>query len=221
MEAHSECDHRISRISNNNLRKGLCLYLINQKSPIFENLNMKIYTKTGDSGETGLIGGTRVPKYDLRIEAYGTVDELNSQMGLLIMHRPACSFVSSLRQTQHTLFVIGSHLANDPSASSFPLPQMSSDAIIQLEKEIDQMDEVLPKLTNFVLPGGHMGNAQAHICRTVCRRAERRVVELANTIEVAPNLIQYLNRLSDWCFTYARYISHTENAEEVVWKPRG
>ncbi|MFK7970217.1 MAG: cob(I)yrinic acid a,c-diamide adenosyltransferase [Bacteroidia bacterium] len=179
---------------------------------------MKIYTKKGDSGETGLLGGTRVPKYDLRIEAYGTVDELNSHIGYMSTFPSLNKHIPLLRGIQDRLFTLGSHLANDPSKSAFKLPDFSPEGIEVLETSIDEMEEHLPPLTNFVLPGGHPANAQAHIARCVCRRAERRVVELASNVDVDANIVRYLNRLSDWLFVLARKASSETGSEEIVWK---
>lgn len=178
---------------------------------------MKIYTKKGDSGETGLLGGTRVPKYDLRIEAYGTVDELNSHIGLLSCMDAFEARIPMIRDVQNSLFTIGSHLANDPEKSAFQLPPFDASGTAAFEKDMDEMETSLPELKNFVIPGGHAANAQAHIARTVCRRAERRVVELASQAEVDPNIVQYLNRLSDWLFVLARKASLDTGSEEVVW----
>ncbi|MEZ4685423.1 MAG: cob(I)yrinic acid a,c-diamide adenosyltransferase [Bacteroidia bacterium] len=178
---------------------------------------MKIYTKKGDSGETGLLGGTRVPKYDLRIEAYGTVDELNSHIGLLNCMEIFKAKMDMLRGVQNDLFTIGSHLANDPEKSSFQLPPFDAKGIEAFEKSMDEMETELPELKNFVLPGGHAANAQAHIARTVCRRAERRVVELASRAQVDPAIIRYLNRLSDWLFVLSRKASLDAGVDEVVW----
>jgi cob(I)alamin adenosyltransferase len=178
---------------------------------------MKIYTKKGDSGETGLLGGTRVPKYDLRIEAYGTVDELNSHVGLLSCNETFSEKAALLTAIQNSLFDIGSHLANDPEKSAFQLPPFDASGTELLEQDMDEMEEALPALKNFVLPGGHTANAQAHVARCVCRRAERRVVELASQTAVAPAIVQYLNRLSDWLFVLARHASHITGIEEIVW----
>jgi len=179
---------------------------------------MKIYTKRGDAGQTSLIGGARVPKHHIRIEAYGTVDELNACMGLL-SEQPACATQRDfLRRIQDRLFVIGSNLANDPEKSQMKLAGLAPDDIAALEHSIDEMEQELPPLRNFVLPGGHPANAVAHLARCVCRRAERVCVHLSETAPVEPQLVAYLNRLSDWLFVFARYISHQQGAEEIVWK---
>lgn len=181
---------------------------------------MKIYTRKGDDGSTALIGGSRVPKYDLRIEAYGTVDELNSHLGLIREAPAAQEFRSILKEIQDNLFVAGSILAHDPADTSFKPPQLQQADIDLLEISIDNMNETLPELKNFVLPGGHPTNAQAHIARCVCRRAERRVVELQSHAEVSPLIVHYLNRLSDWLFVLSRALTHKTDSPEVIWHPR-
>lgn len=178
---------------------------------------MKIYTKKGDSGTTALLGGTRVPKYDLRIEAYGTVDELNSYLGLIGDQEPMGEKRELLRKIQDRLFVIGSQLANDPARSKFQVPALAESDVALLEHSIDEMEATLPPLTNFVLPGGHPANSLAHVARCVCRRAERRVVELNEKAPVDPLMLHYLNRLSDWLFVLSRYISHQTQSPEVLW----
>jgi cob(I)alamin adenosyltransferase len=181
---------------------------------------MKIYTKAGDEGETQLLGGAKVPKNHLRISAYGTVDELNAFVGLLRDQASVDEFLPVLAAIQDRLFTIGSYLATDPDQSQFPLPKFSEEDITVLEESIDAMEADLPPLKNFVLPGGHPANSAAHICRTVCRRAEREVVMLRENAEVNPTIIGYLNRLSDWFFVLSRILIYKNNAEEVVWKPR-
>lgn len=180
---------------------------------------MKIYTRKGDKGQTGLLGGTRVPKDDLRIEAYGTLDELNAWIGILASRNETADFHETLKMIQHHLFVIGSHLANDPEKSAFKLPGLPAEAIPQLEAEMDKMEASVPALKNFILPGGHPVNAEAHLARTVCRRAERRAVSLNRQSPLDETLIRYLNRLSDWLFMLARYVSHQTGTEEVPWVP--
>lgn len=182
---------------------------------------MKIYTKTGDKGETSLIGGTRVEKSHIRIESYGTVDELNSWVGLLgtvLVQEP---FHNRLVSVQNILFTLGSHLASDPVKSKMVLPEISESQIKDLEEWMDEMEKELPELSNFILPGGHIHNAWAHIARCVCRRAERQVVSLNNFEPVNPLIIQFLNRLSDFLFVLARYISKQEQVEEIPWVTRG
>ncbi|MEQ9426226.1 MAG: cob(I)yrinic acid a,c-diamide adenosyltransferase [Cyclobacteriaceae bacterium] len=181
---------------------------------------MKIYTKTGDKGTTALLGGTRVNKSNIRIEAYGTVDELNSYIGLLRdqeVNKPRAAF---LIQIQERLFTLGSSLAADPSKKNIIKPDLSEAAIVLLEKEMDRMDSQLPELKNFILPGGHQSVSVCHITRCVCRRAERLVVELAENQKVEELVIKYLNRLSDYLFTLSREMSQSLNAEEVPWTPR-
>ena len=181
---------------------------------------MKIYTKTGDKGSTSLLGGSRVSKANIRIETYGTVDELNSFIGLL---RDFSSEDTGRKKlliaVQERLFTIGSALAAEPG-KSFSIPDLRDSDIQLLEDEMDKMDEVLPPLKNFVLPGGHQAVSYCHLARTVCRRAERRCIELAKHEEVSELVIKYLNRLSDFLFMLARKISQEKGAEEIPWKPR-
>ena len=180
---------------------------------------MKIYTKKGDTGETSLLGGARVKKYDLRIEAYGTVDELNSYMGLVGGYAgPAQKAL--IKSIQDNLFTMGSHLALEPGKTNIKLPQIDAADIEALEHAIDEMDAVLPPLKNFILPGGHPAVAHAHVARCVCRRAERRCVELADRAEVDPISVKYLNRLSDYLFTLSRQYSMDLGVEEIPWTPR-
>jgi cob(I)alamin adenosyltransferase len=178
---------------------------------------MKIYTRKGDDGTTSLLGGTRVAKHDLRIEAYGTVDELNSFLGLLGDQAGIEAFLPLIRRVQDRLFVIGSGLANDPETSRYQPPQLAEEDIAALEASMDEMDAQLPELRNFVLPGGHPANSLAHVCRTVCRRAERRTTELALNQPVDALVIRYLNRLSDWFFVLARYASFRTGTDEIRW----
>src|SRR6266404_1614942 len=185
-------------------------------------MSLKVYTKTGDKGTTSLIGGTKVLKSDLRIEAYGTVDELNSYTGLcrdLITDEP-CKKI--LQEVQDRLFTIGSSLAFDPEKESkMKIPDLKEVDVELLEKEIDRMDEVLPEMKNFILPGGHPTVSHLHIARCICRRAERCCVRLRQeNNEENILIIKYLNRLSDYLFVLARYISHLLNAKEIPWKPR-
>lgn len=179
----------------------------------------RIYTKTGDAGETALFGGRRVSKSDLRVDAYGTVDELNAFIGLLrdsTGHPPARAV---LRDIQERLFSIGAHLASDPQKQPMP-PDLEPADIQQLELAMDEMDAGLPPLTHFILPGGHTSVSVCHICRTVCRRAERLTVALHREEPVAPLVLQYLNRLSDYFFMLARQLGADAGAEEIVWLPR-
>jgi cob(I)alamin adenosyltransferase len=181
---------------------------------------MKIYTKTGDKGMTGLIGGTKVSKSHGRIEAYGTVDELNSFIGLLTDHLP--DTVPFLREVQDRLFTIGSSLACDPDKEPrLKIPDLKEEDVQQLEKEIDRMDAALPPMKSFLLPGGHIAVSTAHIARCVCRRAERGCVRLQDEqIFVEPLVLRYLNRLSDYLFVLARYAAHQLLVPEIPWKPR-
>jgi len=179
----------------------------------------KIYTKTGDAGETGLFGGKRLPKSHLRIESYGTVDELNSWMGLIRDLTDYPKMESVLEQIQNTLFVIGSNLASDPS-KQMDVPQIHESDITLLEKNIDHMEGELPALKTFILPGGHPTVSQIHIARCVCRRAERSVVGLGLIDEVPEILLQYLNRLSDFLFVFSRWVGMKLDAQEIPWKPK-
>lgn len=179
---------------------------------------MKIYTKTGDGGQTGLIGGTRVHKNDLRIEAYGTVDELNAHIGMLSTYNiiPA-SEMQLLSAIQNQLFVIGSYLATDREKADAKKFITSDDAIILIEKHIDAINEQLPALTKFILPGGGKAGAQCHICRTVARRTERRITQLQEIYNIDIQIIKYINRLSDYFFTLSRLLNQAEGKEEKCW----
>jgi len=181
---------------------------------------MKIYTKTGDKGTTALFGGARLPKNHIRIEAYGTVDELNSFIGLVRDHLTKEELRGELKAIQETLFTIGSHLAADPSKENLWIPEINPTEIELLEKGIDRMEESLEPLKNFILPGGHPVVSHCHVVRCVCRRAERNVVALSEIETIAPILIQYLNRLSDYFFVLARFVGKELGAEEVVWTAR-
>jgi len=180
---------------------------------------MKIYTKKGDQGETSLIGGMRVPKYDLRIESYGTVDELNSHLGLLRDQDIDSQYKAQIIEIQQILFTIGSYLAVGKEGSSMKLPELRLEHIEFLEKEIDSMDEALPPMRFFVLPGGHTAISQAHVARCVCRRAERLVVHLSSEETVNALILTYLNRLSDFLFTLSRKIALDLGVEEQPWIP--
>jgi cob(I)alamin adenosyltransferase len=183
---------------------------------------LKIYTKTGDAGKTSLLGGTKVPKDNLRIESYGNTDELNSFLGLLSDQIRDKETKLFLKEIQDRLFTIGSMLAMEPKKkSNIPIPLLHEEDISQLERKIDEMDKELPPMKSFVLPGGHPLVSTAHICRTVCRRAERSVVSLLSNGEpVEPLIIKYLNRLSDYFFMLARWLAKKNKAEEILWKPR-
>lgn len=181
---------------------------------------MKIYTKTGDKGLTSLFGGKRVPKHHLRIEAYGTVDELNSNIGLIRDQKIAPETFEVLIEIQDRLFTLGSILATEPGNEKVKVPQLNEQDILFLENEIDKMNEVLPEMRSFVLPGGHQTVSFCHIARCVCRRAERLVVHLAEVENVPELIIKYLNRLSDYLFVLSRKISQENNANEIPWKAR-
>lgn len=191
----------------------------------------KIYTKTGDKGETSLFGGARVPKSHVRVEAYGTVDELNSYIGLLTDLIETPQYKTVLKEIQDRLFTIGSILATEPS-KQMKTPDLKNEDIQLLENEIDTMDAELPPLKNFILPGGHSTVSFCNIARTVCRRAERLVINLVllekeegqpinphNELGQALS-IQYLNRLSDYLFILGRKIAKDLGAAEILWKPR-
>lgn len=182
----------------------------------------KIYTKTGDKGTTSLLGGTRVSKNHIRIEAYGTVDELNSYVGLLNDQVDDVQSNTMLKEIQDRLFTIGSSLATDREKNiRMELPDLLDEDVYRLEKEIDRMNDQLPEMKSFILPGGHITVSTAHIARCVCRRAERHTVSMAeNGITVDPLVIIYLNRLSDHLFILARYLAHLFGVKEVEWKPR-
>ena len=179
---------------------------------------MKIYTKTGDSGETSLFGGKRVTKDHVRIEAYGTIDELNSFLGVLYDNLEDENQRYLINSVQSNLFTIGSILANEGKTTDY-IPDLRESAISVLEKAMDEMDENLPPLTNFILPGGNTVVSFCHIARTVCRRAETRMVALNHIEDVDPKLIKYLNRLSDYLFVLSRKIAKDFNADEISWKP--
>ncbi|NPA44435.1 MAG: cob(I)yrinic acid a,c-diamide adenosyltransferase [Chlorobi bacterium] len=179
---------------------------------------MKIYTKTGDKGKTSLFSGGRVLKSDLRIKAYGSVDELNSFIGMLFACEIGHTFKDVLVKIQHKLYNLGSLLAVKGEVA-YKLPKVEEKDVQFLENEIDNLNKMLPPLKDFILPGGNKQVAQCHICRTVCRRAERELVELAQSEGVDALLIMYLNRLSDYLFVLARVISKETGANEVVWKP--
>ncbi|HET6721657.1 MAG TPA: cob(I)yrinic acid a,c-diamide adenosyltransferase [Chitinophagaceae bacterium] len=183
---------------------------------------MKIYTKTGDKGKTSLIGGTKVYKSDLRIEAYGTVDELNSYVGLCLDHLNSDNINNVLAEIQDRLFTIGSALACDPDKETkLKIPDLHETDVELLEKEIDRMNEVLPLMKSFILPGGNIAVSTLHIARCVCRRSERCCVRMQKKeMEVEPLIIKYLNRLSDYLFVLARFAAHELKIEEIPWKPR-
>jgi cob(I)alamin adenosyltransferase len=183
-------------------------------------MTFKIYTKTGDQGQTSLIGGTRVPKHHIRIESYGTVDELNSWIGMLRDQTTDENTLSLLIEIQDRLFTIGSLLAADPEKNKMELPQIAESDIAALERAIDAINEEVPPMKSFVLPGGHPAVSHCHVARCVCRRAERNVIHLTETAPVDPLIVKYLNRLSDYLFMLSRQFSHRLNATETPWKPR-
>ena len=179
---------------------------------------MKVYTKTGDKGETSLIGGVRGSKSHARLDAYGTIDELNSFVGLVRDYCLDDAQRELLYKIQNTLFVVGSNLAAAPT-SKMTIPNLEEHEVAELESAIDTMEAQLPELKNFILPGGHPASSHAHVARCVCRRAERFCVALAHDEEIRASIIPYLNRLSDYFFVLARKLAHDHQAEEVIWKP--
>ena len=182
-------------------------------------VEMKLYTKTGDKGQTGLIGGTRVPKNDVRIEAYGTVDELNSFIGMLSTYPIRDEELRFLRVIQHNLFAVGSYLATDTTKVSLQQASiLKADSIEQIEKEIDRIDAMLPALNSFILPGGSQTGALSHVCRTITRRAERRLFDVNEVYVVDNQIIIYFNRLSDYFFALSRYFTLENEGEEISWK---
>lgn len=188
--------------------------------------NMKIYTKTGDKGTTALFGGTRVPKHHIRIESYGTVDELNSYIGLIRDQNIQEQYKNTLIKIQHELFTVGAILATDPEKAVLKngkerlnIDKITNEQIAHLEQEMDIMNEALPPMTHFVLPGGHQTVSFCHIARCVCRRAERLATALNETEPINNNVLMYLNRLSDYLFVLARKLSQTLQANEVKWIP--
>lgn len=188
---------------------------------------MKVYTKTGDKGTTALFGGTRVPKHHIRIESYGTVDELNSHIGLIRVQEINPFYKNVLIEVQDRLFTVGAILATPPEKEKLKngeqrltINRISQDDVHYLEQEIDKMDSELPPMTHFVLPGGHTTVSYCHIARCVCRRAERLAVHLHEIEPTDENVLTYLNRLSDYLFVLARKLSQDLNAEEVKWIPR-
>ncbi|MEZ5174400.1 MAG: cob(I)yrinic acid a,c-diamide adenosyltransferase [Bacteroidia bacterium] len=181
---------------------------------------MKIYTKTGDTGKTGLLGGSRVPKHHLRIESYGTLDELNSFLGLLRDQGLQPDATSQILEIQDRLFTLGSLLASEPGKSKVKIPLIDENDVLFLEKAIDSMNEELPEMRNFILPGGHQAVSVCHIARCVCRRAERIIVHLSEESEVPAVVLEYMNRLSDYLFVLSRKLTKDFSANETPWKPR-
>lgn len=177
-----------------------------------------VYTKTGDRGTTGLIGGTRVPKSHIRLEAYGTVDELNSNLGLLITYLDDEHDIEFLQKVQYKLFAVGSHLATDQEKVQLhDASIITPEEVEEIEHAIDAADDIVPPLRAFVLPGGARGSAICHICRTVCRRAERRILTLAESCTISPELLAYVNRLSDYLFVLSRKINFNQGKDEIFW----
>ena len=188
---------------------------------------MKIYTKTGDKGTTALFGGTRVPKHHIRIESYGTIDELNSHIGLIRDQAIDPIHKKILMEIQDRLFTVGAILATDPEKATLKngkdrlnIPKISESDIKLLEDNMDNMNTALPPMTNFVLPGGHQTVSFCHIARTVCRRAERLASHLNDMEPFQPETLMYINRLSDYLFVLARKLSHELQAEEIKWIPK-
>ncbi|PRX54136.1 cob(I)yrinic acid a,c-diamide adenosyltransferase [Flagellimonas meridianipacifica] len=182
---------------------------------------MKIYTKTGDTGNTSLFTGTRVPKHHIRIESYGTIDELNSVLGLVRDQEMDNHSKESLVHIQDKLFTVGAILATEPKKDNrLKIPRINAEDIEFLEKEIDKMNEELPPMTHFILPGGHPTVSYCHVARTTCRRAERMISYLHEKEPVPENVIAYINRLSDYLFVLARKLSKQLNAEEIKWIPK-
>lgn len=181
---------------------------------------MKIYTKTGDQGSTSLFGGKRVSKADLRIDTYGTVDELNSWMGVLRDQSVNKSRKEILVEIQDRLFTIGSILATEPENTKVKIPSLVESDIELLENKMDEMDAALPPMRFFVLPGGNTSVSFGHVARTVCRRAERLIIALDHTEKVDPLVIKYMNRLSDYLFILCRTMAHELRAEETPWRPK-
>ncbi|MBW2962603.1 cob(I)yrinic acid a,c-diamide adenosyltransferase [Mesonia aestuariivivens] len=188
---------------------------------------MKIYTKTGDKGTTALFGGTRVPKHHIRIESYGSVDELNAYIGMLRDQEIEEEFKTILFDIQHQLFTLGAELATDPKKAKLKngkerlaIEKVQQKEVERLEQEIDRMNETLPQMTHFILPGGHQAVSYCHIARCVCRRAERLTTALYDLEPFDEYILQYLNRLSDYLFVLARMLSKSLQVEEVKWIPK-
>ena len=181
---------------------------------------MKIYTKTGDQGKTSLLGGTRVPKHHIKIESYGTVDELNSWLGVLRDSAKDLSEIETLLIIQERLFTIGSHLAVEPLKNNIKIPEIFTDDVVLLENKMDEMEKSLEPMKFFVLPGGNQIVSFCHVARCVCRRAERAVLQLAENEKVDQLIYKYLNRLSDYLFVLSRKFTQDLNASETPWIPK-
>jgi len=180
---------------------------------------MKVYTRTGDDGSTGLIGGTRVEKNDVRLEAYGTVDELNAYIGLLLTYSIPQDVFAFLQIIQNELFIIGSYLATDSSKVEYNKNSLlGTDSIQRIEEHIDLLDSKLPVLNSFILPGGARDGAICHICRTVARRAERRLYDLDSAYSIGKEVLVYVNRLSDYFFVLSRFLTINAGGKEILWK---
>ena len=179
----------------------------------------KVYTRTGDHGETSIVGGIRMKKSSERLEAYGSVDELNAQLGLLAAMLPEGEIRSMILRIQNTLFSVCTNLATDQSRTPlYESARLPEGEIALLENEMDKMMSSLPDRQGFILPGGTLAAAQTHVCRTVCRRAERRIVALAEVAQVSPEVQQYVNRLSDYLFVLAKIINFNDNVSEIIWE---
>jgi cob(I)alamin adenosyltransferase len=187
-----------------------------------QEMSFKIYTKTGDKGQTSLIGGTRVAKSHIRIESYGTVDELNSYIGLVSDFSADEQTNNWLREIQDRLFTLGAELATSQEKDvKMKLPDLHDEDILWLEQRIDQMNEVLPEMRSFILPGGHQAASACHVARCICRRAERLCVAMLEHQEYVSDLVlKYLNRLSDFLFVLARYLTHINGKSEIPWRAR-
>ena len=181
---------------------------------------MKIYTKTGDSGYTALLGGTRVMKNHKRIEAYGTVDELIASLGIVRDHLEGQKLIEDIIKIQDQLMVCSAILAAEPDAESINIPKLSEEVIVWLEDKIDEMENQLPPLKHFLFPGGHPAVSFTHFARTVCRRAERRIISLSENEMVPKEIIVFFNRLSDYLFVLSRFISNEFKAIEITWQPK-
>lgn len=179
----------------------------------------KVYTRTGDKGETSIVGGIRMSKSSQRLEAYGTVDELNSHLGLLVALMPEGDERQMVVRIQKILFTVCTNLATDQSQTPlYDSARLPEGEITLLEQEVDRMMRLLPERQGFILPGGTQAAAQAHVCRTVCRRAERRIVALTEVAEVSPEVQQYINRLSDYLFVLAKIINFNAGVSEIIWE---
>lgn len=177
-----------------------------------------VYTKTGDKGTTSLVGGSRVPKTHIRLEAYGTIDELNSHLGWLNTYLLDEAYWDFILSIQHKLFSIGSHLATDQEKTQLKAASiLTPEDVERIEREIDKLDEQLPELCAFIIPGGSRGAAVCHVCRTICRRAERRILTLSETCTISPEVLAFVNRLSDYLFVLSRKINFDEQNSEIFW----